>query len=126
MPNYLPGIYLSQESVDALTDILPYTFNDLILLSEAFEAAGSSPAEEGNKRQAHIGDVVLRLVLYLDGRSHNASTGNFTTSDMHAKIVTNAQRLFSKRPIPCSMIGPRIMPVWQRRDSSRVSIDSSI
>lgn len=74
---YLPGIYLSQNSVEALQDILQYTSNDVPLLSEAFEAAGSSPASEGNKREAQLGDAVLRLVLYLEGRRRNASTGKF-------------------------------------------------
>lgn len=86
MRNYLPGIYLSQESVDALTEILQYTFNDLALLSEAFEAAGFSPAPEGNKREGQIGDAVLRLDLCLDGRSRNASTGKFSSMRYPSKI----------------------------------------
>jgi len=88
MKNYLPGIYLSREGVEALSDLLHYKFSNLSLLSEAFEAAGSGPAPQGSKRLAHVGDGVLRLVLYLDGYGRSACTGNFY-SFLFPSILTN-------------------------------------
>lgn len=79
---YIPGTYLTEESVNGLNSILHYAARDLMLLSESIEAAGSGGAQEGNKGLAQIGDAVLRLVIYLDGRRRHLSTGKLHISNV--------------------------------------------
>jgi ribonuclease-3 len=74
---YIPGTRLTEESVEGLNSIIHYSARDLILLSESIEAPGSGVTPEGNKGLAQIGDAVLRLVIYLDGRRRHLSIGDY-------------------------------------------------
>lgn len=67
--------YLSAERIQELEDILGYESNEIFYLKCALEAAGASSMPQGNKRIALIGDVILKLVHYLDGFENQLSTG---------------------------------------------------
>ncbi|KAJ5723958.1 hypothetical protein N7488_001993 [Penicillium malachiteum] len=72
------AIYLSDAKIEAVEKIIHYEHHDKRLLEQAFEAAGSTSRQEGNKRLAQLGDSALRLSLNLAGFEAKRSIGHIT------------------------------------------------
>lgn len=65
----ITGSHLSPDLVQQLEEILGYAFRDENLRDKSLEAAGSTPAPDGNKSLAHVGDSVLKVILSIYGYS---------------------------------------------------------
>lgn len=61
--------HLSPVHVQQLEETLGYAFRDENLRDRSLEAAGSTPAADGNKPLAHVGDSVLKVILSIHGYS---------------------------------------------------------
>ncbi|KAJ5080947.1 hypothetical protein N7456_013657 [Penicillium angulare] len=86
-------ILTTAERISAAEAIIGYVFHNDQLLVKALEAAGATPAAQGNKRLALIGDAALRLILYELGYEDERSIGDMTSAQNTRATNENLARI---------------------------------
>ncbi|PGH07240.1 hypothetical protein AJ79_06344 [Helicocarpus griseus UAMH5409] len=83
----MAGVLLpTDDSIQAVKDIIGFKFHDRALLREALQAAGFA-STDGNKKLALLGDAVLKPVLVMEGFANSRGIKKSRTLLMHTSTM---------------------------------------